>query len=147
MARAKNSARKSTGGKAPRKQLAVRNAARVAPGTGPSGSSSVASTTEATVNDSTQKRKRKSNADNVEVTKGTSTIEDTENPPDEWSNEELKLLLGVQITLCEVHVEDFMKFPALRVRGRGSVLKKLKEIHAQVVEACEVEAHADLRSN
>lgn len=59
---------------------------------------------------------------------------------EEWSDDEVKLLLGVQITLSELYVDQFLDFPALRVRGRESVVKKLQEIHAQVIEAFDVGA-------
>ncbi|TKY85419.1 hypothetical protein EX895_005581 [Sporisorium graminicola] len=38
-------------------------------------------------------------------------------------------------TLSTLHVDEFLNFPALRVRGRESLVRKLQEIHADFVEA------------
>ncbi|SJX63162.1 uncharacterized protein SRS1_21028 [Sporisorium reilianum f. sp. reilianum] len=184
MARTKNTARKSTGGKAPRKHLCrfnlpatIGDSTEAEPASAPPVYNTRAQarnggeaqeiinvdsdrdgndneTTSATANTITSSTIVSGSTTATVPSQGAGAVEvestafpqplhyrrDEGEAAEEWSNEEVKLLLGVQITLSELHVDEFLDFPALRVRGRKSIVRKLQEIHGQVMDAFEVEA-------
>ncbi|SPO23751.1 uncharacterized protein UTRI_10131 [Ustilago trichophora] len=135
MSRIKQTSRKSTGGKAPRKALATKRA-RLSQETAEAGHSTAVANTQPTL--PFEESQTGSPQDK--------SIDRSQEASSSESTRVHRLLLDTHLEVAQESIYAFRGAPLLRVRGTSSILRKLQELHDQAVEALEkqdFEAKAD----